>query len=76
MNLLSLKKNLNNPRGQDLLVEIKVISINLIDTKVKQSIVKDSVPKILSYDASGIVSAVGEQVSLFKVGDEVFMRVM
>lgn len=69
---IEFEKTLNNPTGQDLLVEIKAISVNPIDTKVKHTIIKDGTVKILGYDASGIVSAVGEQVSLFKIGDEVF----
>ncbi len=69
---IEFEKTLNNPTGRDLLVEIKAISVNPIDTKVKHTVAKDSAVKILGYDASGIVSAVGEQVSLFKVGDEVF----
>ncbi len=69
---IEFEKTLNNPTGQDLLVEIKAISVNPIDTKVKHTVSKDGAVKILGYDASGIVSAVGEQVSLFKIGDEVF----
>ena len=69
---IELEKVLSKPTGQDLLVEIKAISINPIDTKVKQTIVKDSELKILGYDACGVVRAVGERVSIFKVGDEVF----
>lgn len=59
--------------GFDLLVEIKAISVNPVDTKVRkraQSPVGDY--KVLGWDAAGIVVAVGEQVSQFKVGDEVF----
>ncbi len=69
---IELEKVLSSPTGQDLLVEIKAISINPIDAKVKQTIAKDSELKILGYDASGVVSSVGDRVSLFKVGDEVF----
>ena len=69
---IEFEKTLNHPTGRDLLVEIKAISVNPIDTKVKHTVAKDGAVKILGYDASGIVSAVGEQVSLFKVGDEVF----
>ncbi|ALE52835.1 hypothetical protein SP60_06235 [Candidatus Thioglobus autotrophicus] len=69
---IEFEKPLENPAGQDLLVEIKAISINPIDTKVKQTITKDSAVKILGYDACGVVRAVGEEASIFKVGDEVF----
>ena len=65
-------KVLDQPSNRDLLIEIKAISINPIDSKVKQTVVEGSDPKILGYDASGVVVAVGDQVSLFNVGDEVY----
>jgi NADPH2:quinone reductase len=62
-------------QGQDLLVKIKAVSVNPVDYKVRQNSAKDTVleqPKIIGYDASGVVEAVGENVTLFKVGDEVY----
>ena len=59
--------------GKDLLVEVKAISVNPVDTKVRAP--KDKVetePKILGWDAAGIVVEVGEESSGFKVGDEVY----
>ena len=64
-----------NPSGRDLLVKIQAVSINPVDTKIRQNAAKDTVlenPKIIGWDAVGIVEAVGEEVSLFKVGDEVY----
>ncbi|CAM3120460.1 zinc-binding alcohol dehydrogenase family protein [Sporolactobacillus spathodeae] len=61
------------PKGHDLLVRVQAISINPVDTKVRAP--KDQVeptPKILGYDAAGIVEAVGEAVTLFKPGDKVY----
>jgi len=61
------------PTGRDLLVEIKAIAVNPVDTKVRAP--KDKVeesPKVLGWDAAGIVEAVGSDVTLFKPGDEVF----
>ena len=62
--------------GRDLLVEIKAISVNPADTKIRSNVVSNPVDgddyKILGYDASGIVHAVGEDVTLFNVGDEVY----
>ncbi|SMN15486.1 Bifunctional protein: zinc-containing alcohol dehydrogenase; quinone oxidoreductase (NADPH:quinone reductase); Similar to arginate lyase [uncultured Candidatus Thioglobus sp.] len=65
-------KQINTPQGQDLLVEVKAISINPIDSKVKQTVVKGSKAKILGFDCAGIVQAVGDKVNLFNVDDEVY----
>lgn len=63
------------PEKRDILVRIKAISVNPVDYKIRQSAAKDSAlkePKIIGWDASGIVEAVGEHVNLFKKGDEVY----
>src|SRR3954470_3632187 len=60
-------------RGRDLLVRVRAVSVNPVDTKVRSP--KDKVetePKSLGWDAAGVVEAVGEEVSLFKPGDEVY----
>ncbi|KAB7898454.1 zinc-binding alcohol dehydrogenase family protein [Rouxiella sp. S1S-2] len=58
----------------DLLVEVKAVSINPVDTKVHQGAVKNGLqaPKVLGWDASGVVKTVGSGVSGFSVGDEVW----
>ncbi len=61
------------PTGHDLLVEVKAISVNPVDCKVRAP--KDDVletPRILGWDAVGVVKAIGNDVTLFKKGDEVF----
>jgi zinc-binding alcohol dehydrogenase family protein len=59
--------------GRDILVEIKAISVNPADYKVRAGMPKDGDDwKIIGWDATGIVKEVGEDVSLFKVGDEVW----
>lgn len=63
------------PGARDLLVKIDAISVNPVDFKVRQSSAKDTVletPKIIGWDAVGIVQAVGEKVTLFEVGDLVY----
>lgn len=63
------------PKNRDLLVRIKAISVNPVDYKVRQSAAKDDEleePKIIGWDASGIVEDTGEKASLFKKGDEVY----
>jgi NADPH:quinone reductase len=61
------------PQGRDLLVQVKAISVNPVDYKVRGRIdPKGGEPKILGYDAAGIVAAIGPDVTLFKPGDEVW----
>ena len=59
--------------GHNLLVEIKSVSVNPVDTKVRNSAaVEEGQYRVLGYDAAGIVKAVGADVTLFRPGDEVF----
>lgn len=59
-------------KGKDLLVRVKAVGVNPVDYKVRASVKETDTPKILGWDAAGIVEEVGEDTSLFKVGDEVF----
>ena len=61
------------PTGRDLLVRVKAVSVNPVDTKVRAS----SAPrrgevKVLGWDAAGVVEAVGPDATLFAPGDEVW----
>lgn len=59
--------------GHDLLVKVKAISVNPIDIKVRQrTAASNTIWKILGRDAVAQVTAVGEQVTDFTVGDMVF----
>lgn len=60
------------PLPKDLLVSVKAISVNPIDYKVRSSPQRQHPSRILGWDAAGIVEAVGKEVTLFKVGDEVY----
>ncbi|WP_439497187.1 zinc-binding alcohol dehydrogenase family protein [Bosea sp. (in: a-proteobacteria)] len=58
---------------RDLLVELKAVSVNPVDTKVRmRSQPAEGETKVLGWDASGIVKAVGPEVRAFKPGDAVF----
>src|SRR4051812_6903062 len=59
--------------GRDLLVEVKAISVNPVDYKIRspRSAV-ETAPKVLGWDAAGVVKAVGSGATLFKPGDEVY----
>jgi zinc-binding alcohol dehydrogenase family protein len=55
----------------DLLVEVRAVSVNPVDTKIRLG-APVTEPRVLGWDASGIVRAVGSSVTLFKEGDAVF----
>ena len=59
--------------GRDLLVEVKAVSVNPVDTKIRQNRADpDGKPQVLGWDAAGIVVAIGPDVTKFAVGDAVF----
>jgi NADPH2:quinone reductase len=63
------------PSGRDILVKINAISVNPVDYKIRQNSAKDTVletPKVIGWDATGTVEAVGESVTFFKTGDSVY----
>jgi NADPH2:quinone reductase len=61
------------PQGRDLLVQVKAVSVNPVDTKVRmRADPKGGEPKVLGYDATGIVAAAGPDARLFNAGDEVW----
>ena len=60
---------------RNLLVKIEAISVNPVDFKVRQNSAKETeleTPKIIGWDAVGIVEEIGNAVTLFKKGDNVF----
>ncbi|GFZ92321.1 zinc-binding alcohol dehydrogenase family protein [Dyella caseinilytica] len=57
----------------DLLVRVEAVSVNPVDTKVRAPKPQvESQPRVLGYDAAGVVEAVGANVTGFKPGDEVY----
>ena len=60
-------------REHDLLVAVKAVSVNPVDTKVRAGKTPASgQPLVLGWDASGVVEAVGSKVTRFKRGDRVW----
>jgi zinc-binding alcohol dehydrogenase family protein len=71
--LIDLELEKPAPLARDLLVQVKAISVNPVDYKVRKRVdPQGGEPKILGYDATGVVSAVGSDVTLFRPGDEVW----
>lgn len=61
------------PKGRDLLVEVRAVSVNPVDTKMRRRTHPESGrPQVLGYDAAGVVRAVGSDASLFGPGEAVF----
>jgi zinc-binding alcohol dehydrogenase family protein len=58
--------------GHDLLVEVRAVSVNPVDTKIRRNVAPAAgETKVLGWDAAGVVRAVGDKVQLFKPGDRV-----
>ncbi|MGR9238331.1 zinc-binding alcohol dehydrogenase family protein [Rhizobium leguminosarum] len=71
--LIDVELPMPEAKGHDLLVEIKAVSVNPVDVKVRaHSAPPADELKVLGWDAAGIVKAIGADVTLFKPGDEVF----
>jgi NADPH:quinone reductase len=71
--LLDVEVPIPQVTGRDFLVEIKAVSVNPVDVKVRASVAPDGDEyKILGWDAAGVVKEIGPETSLFKPGDEVY----
>lgn len=57
----------------DLLVEVKAVSVNPVDTKIRMGgTIPSDQPRIIGWDAAGIVQKVGAKASRFAPGDRVW----
>lgn len=71
--LVDLRLEAPEPRPHDLLVAVRAVSVNPVDTKVRSSGRKaDAAPRVLGWDAAGEVVAKGDAVVGFAVGDRVY----
>jgi len=60
------------PAGRDVLVEVQGVSVNPVDVKVRAGAATTGAPRVLGYDAAGVVVAVGDEATRFAVGDRVY----
>ncbi len=73
--LYEFEKQRPTPKELDLIIKVNAVSINPIDTKVRVLCAQDKIleePKVLGYDAVGIVEEIGSGVEEFEIGDRVF----
>lgn len=71
--LLDVEIDAPQPGPHDLLVAVRAVSVNPVDTKIRAP--RDAVeekPRVLGWDAAGVVEAVGAQVAGFARGDRVY----
>jgi NADPH2:quinone reductase len=70
--LVDVEIEVDPPGAHDLLVEVRAVSVNPVDVKVRANADPQGEPKVLGYDGAGVVVAVGSEVTSFAVGDEVY----
>ncbi|MEQ1292507.1 zinc-binding alcohol dehydrogenase family protein [Acinetobacter johnsonii] len=70
--LVDIEKTMPTLKDRDLLVKVKAISVNPVDTKVRRNPVAVGNTRILGWDAVGEVVEVGSGVQHFKVADQVW----
>lgn len=60
------------PGGHDLLVEVRAVAVNPVDTKVRRNMPPPSgEARVPGWDAAGVVRAAGPMASRFRPGDRV-----
>lgn len=60
------------PRHRDLLIEVKAVAVNPVDVKLRRRADPVGEPRVLGFDAAGIVRAIAPDVARFGIGDEVW----
>jgi NADPH2:quinone reductase len=71
--LLDVELPMPGPEARDLLIRVEAISVNPVDTKIRAPKDKlEPAPRVLGWDAAGVVESVGSEATLFKPGDAVY----
>src|ERR1700744_3819320 len=72
--LTELELPMPEPGPRDLRVAVRAVSVNPVDVKRRrwEDPSESPHPRVLGFDAAGVVEAIGSAVTLFKPGDEVF----
>ncbi len=63
--------DLPQPNPHDVVVEVHAVSVNPVDVKLRAGTPTEGL-RVLGFDAAGTVRAVGDAVTLFRPGDDVF----
>lgn len=62
----------SEPRGHDLLIEVRAVSVNPVDAKQRAGADPAGEPRVLGFDAAGVIVGRGPDAHIFGKGDEVF----
>lgn len=71
--LLDIELPMPEAHGRELLVEVRAISVNPVDTKIRtRAGAAEGGWKVLGWDVAGVVTAVGHATTRFAIGDAVY----
>ena len=70
--LVDLELPMPQPRAHDLLVAVDAVSVNPVDVTTRAALSPSDDPTVLGFDAVGTVTAIGDAVRRFAVGDRVY----
>lgn len=71
--LVDITLDTPQPGERDLLVAVRAVSVNPVDTKVRRPRPHvETRPRVLGWDVAGVVEDVGPGVTLFRPGDAVY----
>ncbi len=71
--LVDVELDAPEPGPRDLRVRVEAVSVNPVDTKLRAPKPQvEAQPRVLGFDAAGVVEAIGAEVTGFAPGDEVF----
>lgn len=59
------------PKAGELRIRVEAAGVNFVDTYFRSGLYKSELPLILGQEAAGVVTAVGESVTDFRMGDRV-----
>ncbi|MGW3248576.1 zinc-binding alcohol dehydrogenase family protein [Streptomyces sp. NPDC001070] len=70
--LVDVEVPVPDPRPRDVLVRVEAVSVNPVDIKVRAGLPASDEPRVLGFDAAGVVEAVGDEVTTLQVGEQVW----
>lgn len=58
--------------SNQVLVQVSAVSVNPVDTKLREGVNAETAPRILGFDAVGTVVETGPEVTKFQVGERIY----